>query len=62
LQRALDKRCTGNKCSELKTQSPKEAMACVKPQTIVEDIDGCKFTQKMSTHTSMALIMHIRDG
>ena len=46
LQRALDARCTGDRCSALKTQTPEEAVACQKQQTVAEDTEGCKwFTQ-----------------
>lgn len=43
LQRALDARCTGDRCSVLKTQTVEEATACQKQQTVVEDTEGCKF-------------------
>ena len=42
LQRALDKRCSGDVCSVLKTQSPEEAMKCTKPPMFKEAIDGCE--------------------
>jgi hypothetical protein len=42
LQRALDKRCNGDVCSVLKTQTPEEAMKCMKPPMFKEDTDGCK--------------------
>ncbi|KAH8883181.1 hypothetical protein GQ53DRAFT_664329 [Thozetella sp. PMI_491] len=40
LQRALDARCTGNSCKELKSQSAKDAVACTKQQVVVEDVEG----------------------
>lgn len=40
LQRALDARCSGDRCSQLKTQSAEAAVACTKAQTIEEQIDG----------------------
>ncbi|KAL2142017.1 hypothetical protein VTI28DRAFT_1707 [Corynascus sepedonium] len=40
LQRALDARCTGDRCSELKTQTPEEAVACRKEQTLKEETEG----------------------
>ncbi|RYP59109.1 hypothetical protein DL770_010284 [Monosporascus sp. CRB-9-2] len=40
LQRAMDARCFGDRCSELKTQSPEQATACKKEQTVAEDIEG----------------------
>jgi hypothetical protein len=42
LQRALDARCTGDRCSALKTQTPEEATACQKQQTVAEEVEGCK--------------------
>lgn len=42
LQRAMNARCTGDVCSELKTQTAEESMKCTVPQTVNEDIDGCK--------------------
>ncbi|CZR56450.1 uncharacterized protein PAC_06338 [Phialocephala subalpina] len=40
LQRAMDTRCTGDACKELKTQTAEEAMKCTKPQVVKDDIDG----------------------
>jgi len=40
LQRALDARCTGDRCSQLERQSNEKAMECAIPQTVVEDVDG----------------------
>ncbi len=40
LQRALDKRCTGDVCSVLKTQSADEAIRCTKPPIYKEEING----------------------
>jgi hypothetical protein len=42
LQRAMDARCTGAVCSELKTQSSEDAMKCTKAPVVKEDYDGCK--------------------
>ncbi|KAI5916995.1 hypothetical protein F4810DRAFT_718891 [Camillea tinctor] len=40
LQRAMNARCNGDVCSELKVQSPEEAMKCTKPAVVKENIDG----------------------
>ena len=42
LQKALDMRCTGDTCGALKKQSTAEAVACSKPQSVVENVEGCK--------------------
>jgi len=42
LQRALNARCNNAVCKELKTQSSEDAMRCTKPQTVPEDLDGCR--------------------
>lgn len=42
LQRALDKRCTGDVCSELTRQPAADATKCTMPQFVEEDVDGCK--------------------
>ncbi|KAH7380543.1 hypothetical protein DE146DRAFT_730097 [Phaeosphaeria sp. MPI-PUGE-AT-0046c] len=43
LQRAMDSRCTGDVCKELKYQETNEAMKCTLPKTVDEDVDDCKF-------------------
>ncbi|KAK7755511.1 hypothetical protein SLS62_002443 [Diatrype stigma] len=40
LQRAMDARCNGAVCSQLKTQSSEEAMKCTKAPVVNEEIDG----------------------
>ncbi|KAI0021314.1 hypothetical protein F4780DRAFT_297984 [Xylariomycetidae sp. FL0641] len=40
LQKALDARCSNDKCSALATQTPAQATACKKAQTVEEDIEG----------------------
>ncbi|KAI1630685.1 hypothetical protein F4809DRAFT_635782 [Biscogniauxia mediterranea] len=40
LQRAMDARCNGDVCSQLKIQSSEEAMKCTKPAVVKEDVDG----------------------
>ncbi|KAI1340603.1 hypothetical protein F5Y15DRAFT_414926 [Xylariaceae sp. FL0016] len=42
LQRAMDARCNGAVCGQLKTQSSEAAMKCTKARVVQEDIDGCK--------------------
>lgn len=38
----MDSRCDGNVCTELKSQTAEEAMACTKKRTVEEDIDECE--------------------
>ncbi|KAI1818156.1 hypothetical protein GGS20DRAFT_574457 [Poronia punctata] len=40
LQRAMDARCNGAVCGELKTQSSETAMKCTKSRAVEEEIDG----------------------
>ncbi|KAL8284631.1 hypothetical protein RB597_008524 [Gaeumannomyces tritici] len=40
LQRALDARCTMDKCKKLKVQSTEDAVKCKKAQTVPEQIEG----------------------
>ncbi|KAK3350261.1 hypothetical protein B0T25DRAFT_457177 [Lasiosphaeria hispida] len=42
LQKALDARCSGDRCTALKTQSAEAAVACSKSQTVREETEGCK--------------------
>ncbi len=42
LQRAMNSRCSGNTCKELKTQSAEDAMKCTKPPVVGDNLDGCK--------------------
>jgi hypothetical protein len=42
LQRAMDKRCFGDVCESLTTQTPEKAAECVKSRTVEEEIDGCE--------------------
>jgi hypothetical protein len=42
LQKALNARCSGDRCSALKTQTAEQAMACTKKQTVMEQTEGCK--------------------
>ena len=42
LQRALDKRCSGDTCGVLKRQTPEEAMKCTQPQIFKEPVEGCE--------------------
>jgi hypothetical protein len=42
LQRAMDSRCPGDTCTELKYQSSEDAMECTIPTSVNEDVDGCK--------------------
>jgi hypothetical protein len=50
LQKALDARCSGNKCSALKTQDSASALKCAKSQAVRESpgSDECKwlFTER----------------
>ncbi|KAF2472754.1 uncharacterized protein BDR25DRAFT_312663 [Lindgomyces ingoldianus] len=40
LQRAMNARCDGDTCKELKIQTAEEAMKCTKTRVVKEDIDG----------------------
>jgi hypothetical protein len=42
LQRAMNSRCNGDTCKELKTQTADESMKCTKTQVVKDDINGCK--------------------
>jgi hypothetical protein len=42
LQRSMDARCNGDTCSVLASQTSEEAMKCIKPQTVKDDLDACK--------------------
>jgi len=44
LQRAMDSRCTGDRCTELKYQDTEEAMKCTVPTAVPEEVDGCEST------------------
>lgn len=41
LQRAMNARCNGAVCGELKTQSSEDAMKCTKSAVVEDDVDGC---------------------
>lgn len=39
----MDARCFGNVCEGvLETQTVEESVMCTIPQTVVEDVDGCR--------------------
>ena len=42
LQRALNSRCGNDHCPQLRSQTPAQAVACSKLQSVNEEIDGCK--------------------
>lgn len=48
LQRAMDKRCDGDACKELKLQTTEEAMKCTKSQVVNDDINGCELAFQWS--------------
>jgi len=43
LQKAIDNRCTGDRCAQLKIQSTEDAIKCTKAADVKEQVDGCKF-------------------
>lgn len=59
LQRALDARCSNDKCSALATQTPAQATACKKQQTINEDVDGCKYHPCFPNHHLLLLVVNV---
>jgi hypothetical protein len=52
LQKALDQRCSGNKCNGLKIQTSAEATKCAKAQAVKEPYDGCKLLLAQSGDTT----------
>lgn len=42
LQKAIDARCTGDRCAQLKIQSTEDAIKCTKVADVKEEVDGCK--------------------
>lgn len=42
LQKAIDNRCTGDRCTQLKIQSTEDAVKCTKARDVDEEVDGCK--------------------
>jgi hypothetical protein len=42
LQRALDARCTGDACAQLKVQSTESAVGCTIPARVKEEVNECK--------------------
>jgi hypothetical protein len=57
LQKALDARCNGDVCAQLKTQSSEEAMKCTIPGVVKDDLDGCKSWLRMTQANLMVLKM-----
>jgi len=68
LQRGMDALksagCAIDKCSALKVQTGRNAIACTKPQVVVEDVslNGCKWTTppNPSSRATLADILVIR--
>jgi hypothetical protein len=56
LQRAMNGRCTGDVCTELKLQTTEEAMKCTLPKTVDEDIDGCKWKHQWNVVIGLKLM------
>lgn len=48
LQRAMDSRCTGDTCTELKLQTTDKAMNCTLSQTVKDNVDGCKLQREIA--------------